>query len=76
MAVLEKIKTIGDLVPEIQNLREKCRQTRGDLEVVLVNLRQKIEDDLKKQEDEARKKINQGKKAILFCIYTLYIHKR
>ncbi len=65
MAVLEKIKTIGDLVPEIQNLRERCRQTRGDLEVVLVNLRQKIEDNLKKQEDEARKIINQGKYADL-----------
>jgi len=65
MAVLEKIKTIGDLVPEIQNLRERCRQTRGNLEVVLVNLRQKIEDDLKKQEDEARKIINQGKYADL-----------
>ena len=65
MAVLETIKTIGDLVPEIQNLRAKCRQTCGDLEVVLVNLRQKVNDNLKKQEDEARQKINQEKYAEL-----------
>ena len=65
MAVLETIKTIGDLVPEIQNLRAQCRQTCGDLEVVLVNLRQKVNDNLKKQEDEARQKINQEKYAEL-----------
>ncbi|MBO5229215.1 MAG: translation initiation factor IF-2 [Clostridia bacterium] len=65
MAVLETIKTIGDLVPEIQNLRTQCRQTCGDLEVVLVNLRQKVSADLKKQEDEARQKINQEKYAEL-----------
>lgn len=65
MAVLETIKTIGDLVPEIQNLRAKCRQTCGELEVVLVNLRQKVNADLKKQEDEARLKINQEKYAEL-----------
>ena len=65
MAVLETIKTIGDLVPKIQDLRAQCRQTCGDLEVVLVNLRQKVNDDLKKQEDEARQKINQEKYAEL-----------
>ncbi|MCQ2381968.1 MAG: hypothetical protein MJ054_01545, partial [Clostridia bacterium] len=65
MAVLETIKTIGDLVPEIQNLRARCRQACGDLEVVLVNLRQKANDNLKKQEDEARQKINQEKYAEL-----------
>jgi len=65
MAVLEVIKTIGDLVPEIQNLRAQCRQTCGDLEVVLVNLRQKVNDNLKKQEDEARQKVNQEKYADL-----------
>ena len=54
MAVLETIKTIGDLVPEIQNLRARCRQTCSDLEVVLVNLRQKLNDDLRKQEIEGK----------------------
>ena len=65
MAVLETIKTIGDLVPKIQDLRAQCRQTCGDLEVVLVNLRQKVNDNLKKQEDETRQKINQEKYAEL-----------
>ncbi len=65
MAVLETIKTIGDLVPKIQNLRAQCRQTCGDLEVVLVNLRQKVSDNLKQQEDAARQKINQEKYAEL-----------
>lgn len=65
MAVLETIKTIGDLVPKIQNLRAQCRQTCSDLEVVLVNLRQKVNDNLKKQEDEERQKINQEKYAEL-----------
>ena len=65
MAVLETIKTIGDLLPEVQNLRAQCRQACGDLEVVLVNLRQKVNEDLKKQEDEARQKINQEKYAEL-----------
>ncbi|MCM1404695.1 MAG: translation initiation factor IF-2 N-terminal domain-containing protein, partial [Prevotella sp.] len=65
MAVLETIKTIGDLVPKIQNLRAQCRQTCSDLEVVLVNLRQKVSDNLKQQEDAARQKINQEKYAEL-----------
>lgn len=65
MAVLETIKTIGDLVPKIQKLRAQCQQTCGDLEVVLVNLRQKVNDDLRKQEDAARQKINQEKYADL-----------
>ena len=65
MAVLETIKTIGDLIPKIQTLREQCRHTCADLEVVLVNLRQKANDDLRKQEDEARQKINQEKYADL-----------
>ncbi len=65
MAVLETIKTIGDLVPEIQNLRARCRQACGELEVRLVDLRQKASDNLKKQEDEARQKINQEKYAEL-----------
>ena len=65
MAILETIKTIGDLVPEIKKIREKCRQTCGELEIVLVNLRQKVNADLKKQEDEARLKINQEKYAEL-----------
>ncbi len=65
MAVLETIKTIGDLVPEIQNLRARCRQTCSDLEVVLVNLRQKLNDDLRKQEDVERQKVAQEKYAEL-----------
>ncbi len=62
---IETIKAIGDLVPKIQNLRAKCRQACGELEIVLVNLRQKVNADLKKQEDEARQKINQEKYADL-----------
>ncbi|MBO4823558.1 MAG: translation initiation factor IF-2 [Clostridia bacterium] len=65
MAVLETIKTIGGLVPEIQNLREQCRQACSNLEIVLVDLRQKANDDLRKQEDEVRQKINQEKYAEL-----------
>ncbi len=65
MAVLETIKTIGDLLPEIKKLRGQCQQTCSDLEVVLVNLRQKANDNLRKQEDEARQKINQEKYAEL-----------
>ncbi|MBS7401833.1 MAG: translation initiation factor IF-2 [Eubacteriales bacterium] len=65
MAVLETIKTIGDLVPEIQNLRARCRQACGELEVRLVDLRQKANDNLRKQEDEARQRINQEKYAEL-----------
>ena len=65
MAVLETIKTIGDLVPKIQELRNQCRQTCSDLEVVLVNLRQKAAEDLKQQEEAARKKENQDKYADL-----------
>lgn len=62
---LETIKTIHGLVPEIQTLRAKCHQTCSDLEGVLVDLRQKLNDNLKKQEDEARQKINQEKYAEL-----------
>ena len=65
MAVLETIKTIGSLVPKIQNLRAQCQKTCGDLEIVLVNLRQKYSEDLRKQEDEARQKFNQEKYAEL-----------
>ena len=56
MAVLETIKTIGNLVPEIQNLRAQCHRACGDLEIVLVNLRQKFSNDLEKQQREAQKK--------------------
>jgi len=65
MAVLETIGTIGKLVPEIQKLRAQCRQTCGDLETVLVGLRQKVSSDLKKQEDQARQEEAQKKYADL-----------
>ena len=65
MAVLETIKTIGNLVPEIQNLRAQCHRACGDLEIVLVNLRQKFSNDLEKQQREAQKKDAQEKYADL-----------
>lgn len=61
MAVLDTIKSIGDLLPKIQGLREQCRSTCSDIEVILVDLRQKASDDAKQQAAAARQKLNQEK---------------
>lgn len=61
MAVLETIKKIGDLVPQIQTMREQCHNVCSEIEVILVDLRQKESDDLRQQELADRQKINQEK---------------
>ena len=61
MAVLDTIKSIGALIPEIQGLREQCHNACSEIEVTLVNLRQKVHDDLRQQADAERQKQNQEK---------------
>ncbi len=61
MAVLETIKSIGDLVPQIETMREQCRNVCSEIEVALVELRQKASDDAKQQAAAERQKLNQEK---------------
>lgn len=61
MAVLDTIKSIGDLVPQIESMREQCRNVCSEIEVILVDLRQKASDDAKQQAAAARQKLNQEK---------------
>ena len=61
MAVLDTIKSIGDLVPQIEAMREQCRNVCSEIEVILVDLRQKASEDAKQQEAAARQKLNQEK---------------
>ena len=59
--MLDTIRSIGDLVPQIQKMREQCRSVCNDIVVVLNDLRQKAAESAKQQEAAARQIQNQDK---------------
>ncbi len=61
MAVLDTIKNIGDLVPKITDMRERCRNTCSEIEVILVDMRNRANDNAKVQEQIEKQKQNQEK---------------
>lgn len=62
---LETIRTIDKLLPEIKVIRDKVSDACRNLEVVLVDLRQKANNEKNLKEQEERQKINEEKYAEL-----------